>query len=199
MTFARLRPWHWVAFIASLALLFVSATDWYSTRAGDEARRLEHLAQPHGALGGEVSRNVQEDAKVAAEGQEKNAWQVDGAIDRVILIGLLATALLGVLAAFYAASGREGHSALPPPALAGLAAGLTALLVVYRIVQEPGFDEATTVKLGAPLALLVLGVISFASASSLREEPAERPAEREEEEEEEEQLEPAPWEGQAPA
>jgi drug/metabolite transporter (DMT)-like permease len=172
MTFARLSAWSWVAFIASLALLFVSATDWYSTRSGDEARRIEHLAQPHGALGGEVSREVQQDAKIVAEGQEKNAWQVDGGIDRVILVALLATALLGVLAAFYAASGRRGEGALPPPALAGLAAGITALLVLFRIIQEPGLDEATTVKIGAPLALVVLGVIAFASARSLTEEQA---------------------------
>jgi hypothetical protein len=196
MSFARLRAWHWVAFIASLALLFVTATDWYSTRAGDAARRVEHLAQPHGALGGEVSRNVQEDAKAAAEGQEKNAWQVGGAIDRVILIGLLATSLLGVLAAFWAASGREPRSALPPPALAGIAAGLTALLVVYRVVQEPGLDESTTVKLGGPLALVVLGMIAFASAGSMREQPEPEAAEPEDDEA---QLDQAPWEGQAPA
>jgi hypothetical protein len=180
MTFARLRAWDWVAFIAALALLFVSATDWYSTKSGDEARRVEHLSQPHGALAGEIDRNVQEDAKVVAEGQEKNAWQVDGAIDRVILIGLLATAALGVLAAFSAAAGRGSA----PAALAAAAAGVTALLVVYRVVQEPGLDEATTVKLGAPLALLVLGVVGFASASALKLPRAEDEAPWEEQEQE---------------
>jgi hypothetical protein len=41
--------------------------------------------------------------------------------------------------------------------------------VLYRILQEPGFDELTTVKIGAPLALGVLGVFAFAAATSLRE------------------------------
>jgi hypothetical protein len=197
MTFARLRAWDWVAFIAALALLFVSAADWYSTKTGDEARRVEHLAQPHGALGGEVSRNVQEDAKTVAEGQEKNAWQVDGVIDRVILFALLATVVLGVLAAFFAASGRESSGAVPPAGLVGIAAGITALLVLYRVIQEPGLDEGTTVKLGAPLALLALGVIAFASASSMRQPAVEEPAA--EQPEAEPELDPAPWEGQAPA
>jgi hypothetical protein len=71
--------------------------------------------------------------------------------------------------------------------------------VLFRIIQEPGLDEATTVKIGAPLALVVLGVIAFASARSLTEEPAEEPASEAAEPDEEEPLEPAPWEGQAPA
>jgi hypothetical protein len=183
MTFTRLRAWDWVAFIAALALLFVTAADWYSTKQGDEDRRIQKLSQPQGALSGEIDRNQQETAKIAAEGQEKNAWQVDGAIDRIILIGLLATSALGVLAAFAAASGRGGSGAFPPAALAGITAGVTALLVVYRVVQEPGFDEFTTVKIGAPLALLVLGVIGFASASALKLPRAE---------------DDAPWEEQAP-
>ena len=45
---------------------------------------------------------------------------------------------------------------------------MTALLVLYRIIQEPGFDELTTVKIGAPLALGVLGVMAFACATALR-------------------------------
>ena len=56
MSFASLRAADWVAFIAALALLFVSAVDWYSTVAGDEARRIQGLSDPAGALGGEVER-----------------------------------------------------------------------------------------------------------------------------------------------
>ena len=46
----------------------------------------------------------------------------------------------------------------------GARASITALLVLYRIIQEPGFDELTTVQIGAPLALGVLGVIAFGAA-----------------------------------
>jgi hypothetical protein len=72
-----------------------------------------------------------------------------------------------VLAAFAA---RESRGAVAPIALAGIAASVTALLVTYRIFQEPGFDASTTIKAGAPLALVVLGVIALASALALRSE-----------------------------
>ena len=58
-------------------------------------------------------------------------------------------------------------------AVAGAAACITALLVLYRILQEPGFDEVTTVQIGAPLALGVLGLYAFACAMALREPEAE--------------------------
>jgi hypothetical protein len=177
MTFARLRVFDWIALLAALALLFVSAMDWYSTTTGDEARRIEGLSQPSGALGGEVDREVEEQARVTAEGQERNAWQANGAIDRVILAALLATFALAVVAAFARAAGRGSRSALPPSALAGLAAAVTALLVTYRILQEPGFDESTTVKVGASLALMALAVLALASAQSLRTDEADEPRE----------------------
>lgn len=172
MTFARLRAADWVAFVAALALLFTIAADWYSTQSGEEARRIQEQARPQeGEPSGQVQREVEQDAGVLAEAEERNAWQEKGLIDRLILIGLLATSALGVLAAFWRASGRPSEG-LGPFGWAGVAACLTALLVLYRIIQEPGFDEATTVQVGAPLALAVLGVIAFACATALREEPA---------------------------
>ena len=103
MTFERLRIADWVAFAAALALLFVMALDWYSTPMGREARRIEQQNQPHGALGGEIAREVQSEARLAADKAERNAWQADGGIDRVILVALLLTAGLGVAAAFFRA------------------------------------------------------------------------------------------------
>jgi hypothetical protein len=165
LTFARLRLADWVVFVAALALLFTTAPDWYSTTRGEEARQIQKRA----ASGeGQVEREVEQDAGALAEGQERNAWQEDGLIDRIILIALLATSALGVVAAFWRASGR-GSDGLGPFGLAGLVACVTALLVLYRVIQEPGFDELTTVKIGAPLALGVLGVIAFACATAVRE------------------------------
>jgi hypothetical protein len=175
VTFARLRAADWVALLAALALLLVTAMDWYSTRAGDEARRIQGLTDPSGGLGGEVEREVQEEARVTAEGEERNAWQLESTVDRVILVALLVTVALGVVAAFARAGGVGSRAALPPSALTGLAAAFTALLVTYRILQEPGFDASTTLKLGAPLALVVLGVLALASAQSLRTEEVEEP------------------------
>jgi hypothetical protein len=165
LTFARLRLADWVVFVAALALLFTTAPDWYSTTRGEEARQIQKQA---GGGDGQVEHEVEQDAGALAESQERNAWQEDGLIDRIILIALLVTSALGVGAAFWRASGR-GSDGLGAFGLAGLMACVTALLVLYRIIQEPGFDELTTVKIGAPLALGVLGVIAFACATSVRE------------------------------
>jgi hypothetical protein len=174
MTFERLRIADWVAFVAALALLFVMALDWYSTPMGREARRIEQQNQPHGALGGEIAREVQSEARLAADKAERNAWQADGGIDRVILVALLLTAGLGVAAAFFRAAGRRFEPPWTPSALAALGAVISALLVAYRIIQEPGPDAVTTVQAGAPLAVAVLGALALASATGMRAEEAGR-------------------------
>jgi hypothetical protein len=172
VTFTRLRAADWVAFVAALALLFTTAADWYSSKSGEEARRIEGLSQPTGAEAGQVEREVREDASAAAEAEERNAWQATGAIDRLILVALLATSALAIAAGFARAAGRGYGGTLGPSAIAGLAAAMTALLVLYRILQEPGFDEVNTVQAGAPLALAVLGAIAYACAKAIRAEPA---------------------------
>ncbi len=187
MTFSRLRTADWVAMVAALALLLVMAADWYSTALGDRARRVEQNTQ--GNFSGEAGQDVREanqDARTIAEGQERNAWQADGLIDRVILLSLLATVALALGASFLRAAGRRFEPPLTPSALAACAAGAAALLVTYRIIQEPGLDDVSTVKAGAPLAVVALGLIAFACSRGLkheeegkpfREPPAPKPAE----------------------
>ena len=167
MSFARLTRPDAIAMGAALVLLLVMALDWYGTVQGDEARRIEKLAQPQGALGGEVERKVKEDARFAAQSQEKNAWQADGAIDRIILIALLATIGAAIYAAFLRAAGRRFEPPLTPSALTAVLAAVTGVLVAYRLVQEPGFDAATTIKAGLPLALVALGVIALAARAAM--------------------------------
>ena len=170
MTRRRLTYGDVLAVAAALALLLVMAMDWYSTKTGEEARRVEGLSQPQGALGGEVERTVKQRASEAAEGQEQNAWQADAAIDRVILLALLGAAGLAIAAAAFRAAGRRFEPPLTPSALAAVAALIAAALVGYRIVQQPGLDVASTIKSGAPLALVALGLLALGAARALKAE-----------------------------
>jgi hypothetical protein len=176
MSFARLRVADWVAFVAALALLLTTAADWYSTEGGRQAREFEQGAPAQGE-GAELA----DDAAAAAEDEERNAWQAEGAIDRVILVALLGTAALTIVATFARAAGRHSEEGIGLTAWAGMAAALSALLVLYRLIQEPGFDEVNTVQYGAPLALGVLGVIALACAMSVRGEEQEEGTNRRDE------------------
>jgi hypothetical protein len=172
MTFARVPAADLAAMACALLLLFVMGLDWYSTTAGDEARRIERFTEPQGALGGEVSRDVEERARESAEDAERNALQVSGAIDRIILVGLLGTVILALAAGFLRAAGKRFEPPLTPSALAAVCACVTALLVAYRMIEQPGLDAGTTVKAGAPAALVVLGLTALICTAALRAEEA---------------------------
>jgi hypothetical protein len=172
LNFHRLLRADAVAMVAALALLLVMALDWYSTGVGDRAREIEKLSQPggQGIQGDQAARENAEAARFEAQSQEKNAWQVDGAIDRLILIFLLGTIIAAVAAAWLRAAGRRFEPPATPTTAAAVLATISGLLVAYRILQEPGFDSSTTVKAGAPLALVVLGVIALAARAAMRAE-----------------------------
>jgi hypothetical protein len=159
VTFARLTRGDWVAAVAALALLLVMAMDWYSTEAGVFAREQEQAIKPKGATAGEVSRAVDESARIAAENAEENAWQADPFPDRVILFALLATIALAIAAAFLRAAGTRFEPPWTPSALATCVGLFAALLLAARIAQKPSADIGAVIKLGAPLGLVCLGTI----------------------------------------
>jgi hypothetical protein len=168
------RAGHLIAGVAALALLFVMAMDWYGTVTGDEARRIESITdEPSGAEGGEIDRRLNEDARFVAEREEKNAWQANGTIDRVILGLMLATILMAIVTAFTRWMGAKPTKGIGPAGLTAILATITAMLVAYRIVQEPGLDVATHVKAGAPTALILLAVIALGMSSALRQDEKE--------------------------
>ena len=177
MTFLRLRRGHAVAGVAALVLLLVSAMDWYSTKQGEEARRAERLALPEGAEGANVTRGLREEAEIRAEQEERNAWQADALVDRLLLLLLLAAVLLAFVAAARRAAGRPSVSA---SRLAFAVATAGALLITYRIIQPPGLNSAATVKAGALLGLLATGALAFGALRAFRGEQAERRAAAEE-------------------
>jgi hypothetical protein len=168
--FERLAPGHVVAAVAALVLLLVMAMDWYGSHAADLAHQIGDSAQTSGAEGGEVGRAVKQDADRVIARDEKNAWQEQDTLDRVLLGLLLASVFLPLFAAAYRASGRRATPPWTPSGLAALVAALTGLLVVYRIVNQPGPDITTTVKIGAPLGLIALVAIGLGATWALKGE-----------------------------
>jgi purine-cytosine permease-like protein len=169
MTFTRLSRGQLLAMVAALALLLVMATDWYSTKRGELARDAQSKILP------QVNRETEprESTKQGefADTQEKNAWQADAVIDRVILIALVAAVALALVAAWARAAGKN----LGPPSPSALASvvGLVAcLLLVYRILQPPGDNAAAVVKAGAPLGLLFAGLLTLGARVAARGERA---------------------------
>ena len=170
MRFERLTRGHVVAAVAALALLLVMAMDWFGSTAADEARDVTKSAQTRGAQAGEAGRALKEDAQRVIARDEKNAWQEQRSFDRFILICLLACVFLPLFAAGHRAAGKRAAPPFTPSAIAAMVAAFTAVLVAYRIINEPGNDVTTTVKLGAPLGLLCLAAIGLGSASAFQGE-----------------------------
>jgi drug/metabolite transporter (DMT)-like permease len=176
VSFSRLTAGHWIAFVAALGLLLAMAPDWYTDKVGDNNRYHQEQVVPQ--IDRQTTPAQSELLAEAAEKHEKNAWQAGGAIDRVILLLLLASAVLAVTAAFLRAAGRDPGPP-SPSALATVTALAATLLVAYRILQPPGFDEAAIVKWGAPAGLVCIGLVAIGSRiATLRER--ERPAAAEE-------------------
>ncbi|HEX4759610.1 MAG TPA: hypothetical protein VH256_02365 [Thermoleophilaceae bacterium] len=171
MSFERLTKGDALAWIAGLALLLVTAVDWYSTLQGNTARQIQHDVQvPTGGLGSEIPGTVQDQARLVAQAQEKNLWQVHGAIDRLMLIVLLAAVLCATLAAIMRVAAHRYSGALTPSAAAAVLAAVGALLVLYRIVQQPGDNQVTTLKSGPWLAFVALGALGLGATLAWRAE-----------------------------
>jgi hypothetical protein len=166
----RLTRGHVVAAVAALALLLVMALDWYGSQEADRARQAASTLRTTGAASGEAGRFAKQDADTIIARDEKNAWQTKGTIDRVLLVLLLLTVFLPLLAAAFRAEGRRFEPPWTPSAFAAMSAAVTALLVAYRIVQEPGNDASTTVKIGPLLALFLLTGVALGAAAAFQKE-----------------------------
>ena len=179
MNLARLQRADVIALVAGVVLLLVMAMDWYSTVDAEEGRRQQENADPQGrALGGEIPRALDEAGRSAGEEGERNAWQEDGVIDRLILICLLLAYALALVSAFLRAAGRRITPPLTPAALGAISAAVGAVLLAYRMWQEPREDAYTTIRPGAPLAIAILGLLALALASAYRGEESGRAWER---------------------
>lgn len=170
MRFERLARGHVVAAIAALILLLVMAMDWYGSHEADLAHQAASGVNTSGAAAGEVGRQVKSEADAVIARDEKNAWQEDRTFDRVILALLLLSVFLALAAAAHRAAGKRAPPPWTPSAFAAIVAAATSLLVAYRIINQPGDNASTTVKIGAPLGLVMLAIIGMGAASAFQGE-----------------------------
>jgi hypothetical protein len=176
VTFTRLGRGDLLAMIAALALLLVMATDWYSTKLGEQARDNQGKILPQ--LNREED-NPKESTRQGefADTQEKNAWQADALIDRLILIALVASAALALVAAWARAADRQVRIGRWSPSAVASVTGLVAcVLLTYRILQPPGLNAAAVVKAGAPLGLLCVGLLTIGARVAARGEQTRQAA-----------------------
>ena len=170
MRLERLTRGHVLAAVAALALLLTMAMDWYGSREGDAAQQVLENSNPRGAQAGEVGRELQADAKAIIAREEKNAWQANELVDRILLAFLLLSVILPLAAAALRSEGRRFQPPWTLSSLSALAATIAALLIAYRIIQEPGVDAETNIKLGLPLALVALAGVAFGSGEAFQKE-----------------------------
>ncbi|HEX8053325.1 MAG TPA: hypothetical protein VF517_10050 [Thermoleophilaceae bacterium] len=165
--------WHLVAFLAALALVLAMTIDWYTTEQGEEFRRVEQVNRDREDSQRLDSEDVERAAQ-AAENEERNAFQADAFIDRLILLACLAAFVAAVATAFLRSMRRRAEPPWNPSALATVAGILATLLILYRMIQPPGFNEAAVVKPGVPIALAAVGILTVAARLATLIEREER-------------------------
>jgi hypothetical protein len=98
---------------------------------------------------------------------EVTAWQAFGVLD--VVLALLALVPLGLV--FTQATRTSPSIPVAFSVFTMLAGGLAALLILYRIVNQPGPNDLVEVQAGAWLGFVAAGVIAAGGWRSLRVEP----------------------------
>lgn len=175
MTFLRLTRGHVIAVVAALALLLtMSALDWSTTDQGEEARRIQGIQdEPEPGVAGEVTRDVTEDARIVAEGEERTAFQPGSAIDWLALLALIASIVLALAAAALRAAGRTWGVPIGASVLTAGVGAVAAILVMIFIIQVGAFEVGGQVGIGAPIGLVLVGALTIGAALAARTERAE--------------------------
>ncbi len=132
MDFSRLRTGELIAGICGVLLLIVMFFSWYGI----------------GGAAGSILSAANVDTTV-------NAWKAFDFIDIILFI----TAIVAIGAAVLAASGRSVALPVAASVVVTVLGIIVALLVLYRIINQPGPNDVVDVKFGAYLGFLVcLGI-----------------------------------------
>src|SRR5215207_323742 len=128
MDFAKVRRGELIAGACGVLLLIDMFLSWYG-------------------VGGQLG----EFASRAGVDTNVTAWQAFDFTDILVFL----TALAGISLAVLAASGRQLSLPVSPAVIVTALAGIVTLLVLYRIINQPGPNDVIDVKYGAYLGFLL--------------------------------------------
>jgi hypothetical protein len=143
MDFSRLRTGELIAGICGVLLLIVMFFSWYGI----------------GGAAGSILSAADVDTTV-------NAWKSFDFIDLVLFV----TAIVAIGAAVLAASGRSVALPVAASVVVTVLGIVVALLVLYRIINQPGPNDVVDVKFGAYLGFLVCLGIAVGGFLSMADE-----------------------------
>ena len=143
MDFSRLRTGELIAGISGVLLLIVMFFSWYGI----------------GGAAGSILSAADVDTTV-------NAWKAFDLTDLILFV----TAVVAIGAAVLAASGRSVALPVAASVVVTVLGIVVALLVLYRIVNQPGPNDVVDVKFGAYLGFLVCLGIAVGGFLSMADE-----------------------------
>jgi hypothetical protein len=143
---SRLRHGDLIAGIGGAALLITLFLTWYSA-GGSATFQGQDI---------EVSLNL-------------TAWEAFSITDVILAL----TALSGIAVAVLTASRRSPAMPVAAAVITTTLGALATLLVLYRIVNQPGPNEFLEVKLGAFLGLLAVLAVAVGGFRAIRDEEGE--------------------------
>jgi hypothetical protein len=145
MDFSKLRTGELIAGVCGVLLLIVMFFSWYGV----------------GGAAGSILSAANIDTTV-------NAWKAFDFIDIVLFV----TALVAIGAAVLAASGRSVALPVAASVIVTVLGIIVTLLVLYRIINQPGPNDLVDVKFGAYLGFLVCLGIAVGGFLAMSEEGA---------------------------
>jgi hypothetical protein len=145
MDFSKLRTGELIAGICGVLLLIVMFFSWYGI----------------GGSAGSILSAANIDTTV-------NAWKAFDFIDLVLFV----TAIVAIGAAVLAASGRSVALPVAASVVVTVLGIIVSLLVLYRIVNQPGPNDLVDVKFGAYLGFLICLGIAVGGFLAMSEEGA---------------------------
>jgi hypothetical protein len=147
----RLRLGERIAAVCAVALFIDEFLNWYSVSAASVAK----------SLGVKVPAGVSGSLSASA-----SAWKAFDWVDLLMLLTIL------VVLAWVTLTATQRTVALPVTAstIAAALCAFTTLIVLYRIINQPGPNDIVDVEYGAYLGLLLLIGMTYGTYAAMREE-----------------------------